>query len=312
MASPQIEDGHIDIAHELAEALMRTNLNAYQWRVIWAIWRKTYGWHKKEERITNKQFVAMTGISKQHVSRTINELKKRNIVALSGYKIAFNKDYTQWRELPSQATTKNKYPNQATEYPNQATEYPNQATPVTSLGYSNDSKAILDNTSTAPKETLKRNFLKETSQKKLKKDILSDESDSTPAEFLEISGNFQKFPRTQGSTKILEKKDTNPDIKRFIDWYSDRFLSTFNEKPVIEGGKDGTIVKRLLGSYGLDKLKVLAEAFFESDDEWIKETGYTLGVFSKVINKLIVSQKGRKNSSHDKWAGIEKKKETKQ
>jgi len=99
-ASPQVENGHIDIANEIAEALMRTNLSAYQSRVLWALWRKTYGWHKKEDWISLSQFVELTGISKGHVSRTLTELRKRNMVTNSGNNLAFNKNYTQWRELP--------------------------------------------------------------------------------------------------------------------------------------------------------------------------------------------------------------------
>lgn len=42
MAKPDINNGHIDIAHELAEALMKINLSGYQYRIIWVIFRKTY------------------------------------------------------------------------------------------------------------------------------------------------------------------------------------------------------------------------------------------------------------------------------
>lgn len=100
MASPQIENGHIDIAHEIVEALARTNLSAYQSRILWALWRKTWGWHKKEDWISNSQFVEMTGIAKGHVAATLKELAMRNVVTRTGNKTAFNKDYTQWRELP--------------------------------------------------------------------------------------------------------------------------------------------------------------------------------------------------------------------
>ena len=110
MANPQAEDGHIDIANEIAEALAKTNLSAYQSRILWVIWRKTYGYHKKSDWISNSQMVELTGISKGHVSRTLKELTLRNIVTHSGNKvtdsgnkIAFNKDYSQWRELPKGA-----------------------------------------------------------------------------------------------------------------------------------------------------------------------------------------------------------------
>lgn len=106
-ASPQLENGFTRIANEIAEALMRTNISAYQGRVLWAIWRETYGFQKKEAWISNSRLVGMTGLRKQHVSRTIKELLDRHIVTRSGYKVGFNKDYTQWRELPRQVTVSN-------------------------------------------------------------------------------------------------------------------------------------------------------------------------------------------------------------
>lgn len=117
-ASPQVENGFTRIANEIAEALMRTNMSGYQGRVLWAILRETYGFQKKEDWISNSQLVEMTGLRKQHVSRTMKELLERHIVTKSGYKVGFNKDYTQWRELPKQVTvtnsgyrvTKNGYP----------------------------------------------------------------------------------------------------------------------------------------------------------------------------------------------------------
>jgi phage replication O-like protein O len=100
MASPQAENGHIDVAHEVAEAVMKTNFSAYQTRIIFAVWRKTWGWHKKSDWIPLSQFVEMTEISKSHVSRTLRELIDRNVIIKIDNEIAFNKDYEQWRELP--------------------------------------------------------------------------------------------------------------------------------------------------------------------------------------------------------------------
>ena len=60
MANPQREDGHIDIANEIAEKLARTQLSGTEHKIIWAIWRKTWGWHKKEDRISLSQLVKMT------------------------------------------------------------------------------------------------------------------------------------------------------------------------------------------------------------------------------------------------------------
>lgn len=96
--------GYTKTPHELDEALMRTNLSSYQSRIVRAIIRKTYGWHKKEDWISNSQLVEMTGIAKSHVSRTVTQLIDRNIVTKRGNKFSLNESYTQWRELPKQVT----------------------------------------------------------------------------------------------------------------------------------------------------------------------------------------------------------------
>ena len=98
--SPQIENGHIDIANEIAEALMTRNFTAYQYRTLWVIWRKTYGWHKKADNIPVSQFVKMSGIKHGHVSRTLKELEVRNVIIRKGSLTSFNKFYTQWCAVP--------------------------------------------------------------------------------------------------------------------------------------------------------------------------------------------------------------------
>ena len=100
MANPQREDGHVDIANEIVEALMKVQINGYENRVLWAIFRKTYGWHKKEDWITNSQIAEMTGIAESHVSRTVKMLIDRNLVTKNGKKLSFQKDYEKWKELP--------------------------------------------------------------------------------------------------------------------------------------------------------------------------------------------------------------------
>ena len=102
--NPQVEDGHIQIANETAEALARTELSGYESRYLWVLWRKTYGWHKKEDVISNSQFVEATGIRKQHIWRIEQRLIQRKIVTKNGYKLRFNKHYKDWIELPKMVT----------------------------------------------------------------------------------------------------------------------------------------------------------------------------------------------------------------
>jgi phage replication O-like protein O len=98
MVSPQIKNGYLKIANEIAEALMKTKLSANQSRIIWAIFRKTYGWNKEEDWISISQFEDMTSIRTQHVSRTLKELREKKIITKAGRKITFNKNYSQWVE----------------------------------------------------------------------------------------------------------------------------------------------------------------------------------------------------------------------
>ena len=104
-ASPQTEDGYTIIANEIAEALAKTNFSAYEVRILWVIWRKTYGWHKKEDQISVTQFQKATGLHRRHVQRTLKRLMERNIIASKGYNritsYHFQKDYTKWKDIAS-------------------------------------------------------------------------------------------------------------------------------------------------------------------------------------------------------------------
>ena len=121
MASPQKEDGHVEIANEIIEILAMTYLSSYESQVLWAIFRKTYGWNKKEDWITNTQITKMTGIAESHVSRTIKKLIGRNIVSKNDKKLSFQKDYDKWQKLPKQVSKK-KIPKQDSNIPKQVSE----------------------------------------------------------------------------------------------------------------------------------------------------------------------------------------------
>jgi phage replication O-like protein O len=126
-ASPQAEDGHLDLANELVEAFARINLSAYEWRLLWALWRKTYCWHKKQDKIAITQFEKMTGLKRRHVARTLLKLKKRNIITQIGNSFIttyqFQKDYTKWKYLPVTqiGNGSNRYLNRSASLPKQVT-----------------------------------------------------------------------------------------------------------------------------------------------------------------------------------------------
>ena len=100
MTLPQVEDGYFPIATKLADEFARVQLSGSQWRCLWYLMRKTYGWRKSSDVITLKQWVTGTGLIKQHISRALKELIGRNIVTKIGKKYSLQKDYRKWLDKP--------------------------------------------------------------------------------------------------------------------------------------------------------------------------------------------------------------------
>jgi phage replication O-like protein O len=104
MARPQLEDGRTEIANELLEAIIRTHFSPTEHAVLWAVIRKTYGWHKKIDRISFTQFEELTKINRWHIAPVLQGLIKRNIIIRQGEKQALEygiqKDFDLWQPLP--------------------------------------------------------------------------------------------------------------------------------------------------------------------------------------------------------------------
>ncbi len=112
MASPQIENGHLDVANEIVEYLCHYRISGEEYQVIWAIWRKTWAWHKLDERISLKEFAKLTEMKKPSIIRAIKKLidkriisvsKKANVIAPT---YRFNKNYDTWKTLAKKLTYK--------------------------------------------------------------------------------------------------------------------------------------------------------------------------------------------------------------
>lgn len=108
MASPQKENGYIAIATEIMEALCRFRINGESRQVLDFIFRKTYGFNKKEDPISLSQFSLGTGLKKNTICKAINKLKQLNLITQKGNDIAtiyrFNKDFDTWNPLPKKGT----------------------------------------------------------------------------------------------------------------------------------------------------------------------------------------------------------------
>lgn len=90
------EDGFMRVANEITDSLLMADLTVRQMKVMLAIMRKTYGFNKPMDRLTNTQIAAMTGIHHTHVCAAKRQLIERKFLIADGVKIGVNKVVSQW------------------------------------------------------------------------------------------------------------------------------------------------------------------------------------------------------------------------
>jgi len=137
MASPQIENGHLDIANTIVDKLCSYRLNGQEWQIVWVILRKTWGWledpndktspKKKMDRISLSQFEKFTGINRCRCQTLLKGLIEKNIIkrtVIEKYNTqyityGFQSDYDKWQVLPKSVTVTKKckgvFPKSVTE-----------------------------------------------------------------------------------------------------------------------------------------------------------------------------------------------------
>ena len=101
--NPQLDNGYTKIANEILDALIGFRIPGEQRQCLDFIIRKTYGFNKLEDRISNNQFVEAPGLKKGNVSRSIKSLVDKNIVIKNDNyntpSYRFNKKYKGWKVL---------------------------------------------------------------------------------------------------------------------------------------------------------------------------------------------------------------------
>ncbi len=102
--SPQKENGYTPIANELLEALCRLHISGNEWSYVHAVLRKTYGYQKKEDWVTNSQIANLTGLHPVRVSEAKKKLLELQIVTENRNKISLQKDYSKWGKLRKTVT----------------------------------------------------------------------------------------------------------------------------------------------------------------------------------------------------------------
>lgn len=152
-----LDDGFTRIANELLEAVMRAGLSQHQLLVFMAVMRKTYGFNKKSDWVSNEQLSELTGILPHKCSAAKSVLVKRGILTQTGRVIGINKTVSEWSSLPVKGKEKRPYLKKVTlpesgkkSLPESGNAYyPNQVN--TKDKHTKDNKDNKDNINNPPK-----------------------------------------------------------------------------------------------------------------------------------------------------------------
>ncbi len=257
VASPQLENGYTPIANELLEAVYSADLNATQLKIVLFIMRYTYGFSRKQHTLSVSFIANGTGISRRYITSELQKLIDANIVKIIETQVG-----TRARTLQI-----NKHYKEWDNY---------------------NSCQLVVNSSSGEQS------------------FRGEQLFTSSSEQLFTSSSEQLFTQDKQKTKYktsigggvnspspLAKKKTPSPVKVAIDYYHDKFKDRFGEKPIISGKKDGNLIKQVVNKYGIKKTKELLDKFFEVDDKFIQQSGYTIGVFYTQVNKLLTLQAGK-------------------
>lgn len=75
-----LSNGYTKIANEIQKLKPRLRMSGREWQCLEAVIWLTYGWNKKQDRVTNTVISELTGLSDSHVSDAIKLLAARGII----------------------------------------------------------------------------------------------------------------------------------------------------------------------------------------------------------------------------------------
>lgn len=75
-----LSNGYTRIANEIQRLKPRLRMSGREWQCLEAVIWLTYGWNKKQDRVTNTVISELTGLADSHVSDAIRSLSERGII----------------------------------------------------------------------------------------------------------------------------------------------------------------------------------------------------------------------------------------
>lgn len=91
-----LDDGYVRLSNMLLEAYSGADLTKRQFKVLLAILRKTYGWNKPMDRITDSQLSEITKLPVKRCNEAKLELVRMNIIKQQCGMFGPNKNISEW------------------------------------------------------------------------------------------------------------------------------------------------------------------------------------------------------------------------
>lgn len=91
-----IDDGYATLSNMLLEAYSGADLTKRHFKVLLAILRKTYGWNKPMDRISDSQLSEITKLPVKRCNEAKLELVRMNVIKQQGGMFGPNKNISEW------------------------------------------------------------------------------------------------------------------------------------------------------------------------------------------------------------------------
>lgn len=92
----ELDDGYARLSNMLLEAYSGADLTKRQFKVLLAILRKTYGWNKPMDRISDSQLSDITNLPVKRCNEAKLELVRMNVIKQQGGMFGPNKNISEW------------------------------------------------------------------------------------------------------------------------------------------------------------------------------------------------------------------------
>lgn len=252
MANPQREKGNVQIANDLFDALCRADLSGAEFRVVLAIYRRTYGYRKKQETVKLSQLMVLTGIGdKGYLSRITSALASRKIIlkiGKSGAPCEYGpqKDYDQWVD---RATVDGESRVDA------ASTVPNSCSTVDGASVLTERQGLTERQPT----------------------VVENYNGSAPTQ-LHVQTTCTDIMPEESGCPYCRKHSPNPDLQLWHDLY----LEIKGMCPTIKPGRDGKTLKDLHSAgRSPEEVQSAIRAYLNHHDPWIVQQGHALDILGK-------------------------------